>query len=164
MGTLDIIILVCFAPALVRGLSKGFIEQAVALVSVILGTWLAYHFSSMVSEWLKPLLEVSETALNVISFAVIVVAVIVGLFIIGKMLTGLVKLVLLGWLDSLLGLVFALFQAGLLIGLVIIMFDTLNVQFELVDQSILDSSMLYTPIKDAAYIIFPYLKELLFKQ
>lgn len=164
MGTLDIIILICFIPAIVRGISKGFIEQAVALVSVILGAWMAYRFSSLACEWLKPYLEVSDTVLNVAAFAAIALAVVIILFIAGKMLTGIVKLVMLDWADRVLGFIFAILKAGLVIGLVIILFDTVNIRFELVDTAKLDASVLYNPIKDAAYVIFPYLKELLLKQ
>ena len=164
METLDIIILICFIPAVIRGVHKGFIEQAVALVSLVLGAWLAFKFSSSVSVWLQPYLEVSETVLGVVSFALVVVVAVVLLFIAGRLLTGIVKLVMLGWLDRLLGLAFALLKAALIIGLVIILFDTLNLKFELVPTAKLDASVLYTPIKDLAYTVFPYLKELLFKQ
>ena len=143
---------------------KGFIEQAIALVSLILGAWLAFKFSTVVSGWLQPYFEVSETVLNVISFAVIMVAVVLVLFVLSKILTGVTKLVMLGWLDRLLGLVFALLKAGLLIGIAIILFDTLNVKFEFVEEKVLDESVLYAPIRDIAYVIFPYLKELLLKQ
>ena len=102
--------------------------------------------------------------MHVISFAVIMVAVVLVLFVIGKVLTGVTRLVMLGWLDRLLGLVFALLIAGLLIGIGIVLFDTLNAKFELVDNAILDESVLYSPIKDIAYTVFPYLKELLLKQ
>lgn len=164
MDTLDIIILICFIPAIIRGLQKGFIEQAVALVSLVLGAWLAFRFSSVVSGWLHPYLEVSETVLNVISFAVIVIAVVLILFLLGRLLTGIVNLVLLGWLDRLLGLVFAILKAALIIGLAVVLFDTLNLKFEFIKAEVLDSSVLYNPIKDLAYAIFPYLKELIFKQ
>ena len=161
---MDIIILICFIPAIIRGLQKGFIEQAVALVSLVLGAWLAFRFSSVVSGWLHPYLEVSETVLNVISFAVIVIAVVLILFLLGRLLTGIVNLVLLGWLDRLLGLVFAILKAALIIGLAVVLFDTLNLKFEFVKAEVLDASVLYNPIKDLAYAIFPYLKELIFKQ
>lgn len=164
MSTPDIIILICFLPAIISGIMKGFIEQAVALVSLILGAWLAFKFSTVVSGWLQPYFEVSETVLNVISFAVIMVAVVLVLFVLSKILTGVTKLVMLGWLDRLLGLVFALMKAGLLIGIAIILFDTLNVKFEFVEEKVLDESVLYAPIRDIAYVIFPYLKELLLKQ
>lgn len=164
MNTLDIIILLCFVPALISGISKGFIEQAIALVSLVLGAWLAYRFSALVSSWLDPVLEVSETALNVISFAAILIVVILALFMLGKMLSGLMRLVLLGWLDRLLGVVFALVKAALFIGLIITMFNTLNLNYEFVDNKILDDSVCYQALKDLAYAVFPYLKRLLFNQ
>lgn len=164
MSTPDIIILICFLPAIISGITKGFIEQVIALVSLILGAWLAFKFSTVVSDWLKPYFEVSETVMNVISFAVIMVAVVLVLFVLSKILTGVTKLVMLGWLDRLLGLVFALLKTGLIIGILIILFDTLNVKFEFVEEKVLDESVLYAPIRDIAYMIFPYLKELLLKQ
>ena len=164
METLDIIILICFIPGIIGGLQKGFIEQVVALVSLILGAWLAFHFSSLVSDWLHPYLDVSESVLNVISFSLIVMTTVILLFLLGRMLTGLVNLVLLGWLDRILGLVFAVLEAALIIGLVIILFDTLNIKFEFVKTEVLDASVLYNALKDISYAIFPYLKELLFKQ
>ncbi len=164
MSTPDIIILICFLPAIITGIMKGFIEQAIALFSLILGAWLAFKFSTVVSGWLQPYFEISETVLNVISFAVIMIAVVLVLFVLGKVLTGVTKLVMLGWLDRLLGLVFALLKAGLFIGIGIILFETLNVKFEFVEEKVLDESVLYGPIRDIAYMVFPYLKELLLKQ
>lgn len=164
MSTPDIIILICFIPAIIRGLQKGFIEQVVALAAIILGAWLAFHFSSVVSTWLLPYLSVSETVLNVISFALIILVTTVLLFLLGRLLTGMVKFVMLGWLDRSLGLVFSILKAALLVGLVVVLFDTLNLKFEFVKAEVLDASALYNPIKDLAYTIFPYLKELLFKQ
>jgi membrane protein required for colicin V production len=164
MSTPDIIILLCFLPAVISGLMKGFIQQVVALVSLLLGAWLAFKFSNVVGEWLQPYFNVSETVMHVISFAVIMVAVVLVLFVLGKILTGVTKLVMLGWLDRLLGLVFALLLAGLLIGIGIVLFDTVNVKFDLVDEAVLEESVLYAPIRDIAYTVFPYLKELLLKQ
>jgi membrane protein required for colicin V production len=164
MSTPDIIILLCFLPAVIRGIMKGFIEQVIALVSLLLGAWLAFKFSNVVGEWLQPYFNVSETVMHVISFAVIMVAVVLVLFVLGKILTGVTKLVMLGWLDRLLGLVFALLLAGLLIGIGIVLFDTVNVKFDLVDEAVLEESVLYGPIRDIAYTVFPYLKELLLKQ
>lgn len=164
MSTVDIIILIPFIPAVWRGISKGFIEQATALISLILGAWMAYRFSFLVCEWIRPQLEVSEVVLNVISYAVIVLAVVIILFTVGKLITGMLKLILLGWLNRLLGLVFAILKTGLLVGLIVILFDSLNLRFELVSTETLDTSYLYGPIKDAAYTIFPYLRDFLFKQ
>ena len=164
MATLDIILLVCFLPGIIRGLSKGFLEQALALVGIVLSVWAAFHFSALVSTWLKPYLTVSETVLNVISFALILVAVSLVALLAAKLLTKVVELAMLGWLDKVLGLVFAVAVNALAIGVVIILFDTLNVKFGFVKSEVLDQSIVYTSLRDLCYLVFPYLKQLLFKQ
>lgn len=165
MATLDIIILLCFVPAIVRGIQKGFIAQAISLVSVILGIWIAFQFSEMVCEWLKTYCSgVPGSVLSIVAFVIILVVVSVLLHLLGKMVKGLFKAASLGWMDWVLGLAFALLKAALIIGFVIILFDTLNLKFEFVKTEIIDQSVLYAPLRDISYKVFPYLKALLFKQ
>lgn len=164
MATLDIILLVCFIPGIIRGLSKGFLEQALALVGIVLSVWAAFHFSSLVCTWLKPYLEVSETVLNVIAFALILVAISLAVLLVARLLTKVVELAMLGWLNKVLGLAFAVALNALVIGIFIILFDTLNVKFGFVKPEVLDQSVVYTTLRDLCYLVFPYLKQLLFKQ
>jgi len=165
MCTLDIIILVCFALTVVSGIWRGFIAQVVSLASVIAGIWLAFHFSEMACEWLRPYLpNVSETILNIAGFVLILVVVSLLLHLVGKLILRLFKAVDLGWLNWILGIIFSLLKGALIIGLLLILFDTLNLKFELVKPETIDQSVLYAPIRDAAYKVFPYLKALLFKQ
>ena len=165
MCTLDIIILICFALTVVSGIWRGFIAQVVSLASVIAGIWLAFHFSEMVCEWLRQYLpNVSETILNIAGFVLILLVVSLLLHLVGKLILGLFKAVDLGWLNWILGIIFSLLKGALIIGLLLILFDTLNLKFELVKPETIDQSVLYAPIRDAAYKVFPYLKALLFKQ
>lgn len=165
MSTLDIILLVCFVPAIVRGIQRGFIAQVVSLVSVILGIWLAFHFSEMVCEWLRQYFpNLSETVLSIAGFVLILVVVALLLHLVGKLIMKIFKAVDLGWLNWILGLIFSLLKAALIIGLVLVLFDTINLKFSLVKPETLDQSVLYAPLRDAAYKVFPYLKALLFKQ
>lgn len=163
MTTLDIILLVCFIPGLIRGFSKGFLEQALALAGVVLSVWASFHFSTQVCSWLKPYLDISETVLQVISFALILIVVSLGAVLLGKLLTKVLELAMLGWLDKTLGLVFALAVNALVIGIFIILFDTLNTKFGFVKPEALDASVVYTHLKDLSYLVFPYLKEFFFK-
>jgi len=164
MNLLDIIILVCFIPALIKGISKGFIDQAFSLVSLILGVWLSFHFSTPVSSWLHGFLDVNPTVLQVIVFALILIVVVFGLRLVGNMVEKLIKIAMMGWLNRLLGVAFAFFTTFLLVGLLVILFDTLNTTLSIVPQETIDSSLLYKPIKDIAGIVFPYLKELIFNK
>lgn len=160
MNILDIALLVCLIPALIQGLRKGFIAQVVAIISLVLGGWLAYHFSSVVTGWLEQWLDISGPALGILSFILIFVVVITVLFLLGKVLEASVKIILLGWLNKLLGLVFALFKYALVIGLLIILFDSVNGKFDFVSESYLDSSFMYSGLRSVSYAVFPYLKSL----
>lgn len=162
MNILDIILLICFIPAVVQGFSKGFISQVIAIVSIIAGVWMSFHFATMVSGWLGQYIQGSEQVLKIVAFTLIFIAVIAVLALLGKFLEGTVKLIMLGWLNRLLGVVFSLLKAGLIVGLAIMAFCSLNNTFQFVSEETLNSSILFPPLKDLAYTVFPYLKELLF--
>lgn len=162
MSILDIILLICFIPALIQGLKKGFISQVISIVSLIAGVWMSFEFSTAVSAWLAQYVEASEKLLKIASFAIIMIGVFIILGIVGKSLEGILKFVMLGWLNRLLGVVFAFIKTVLVIGIVIILFNSLNNSLNLVSEETLAQSVLYPPLKDMAYTIFPYLKEIFF--
>ena len=163
MATLDIILLICFLPGIIRGLSKGFLEQALSLGGIFLSVWAAFKFSTLVCGWLKPYLSLSETTLSVVAFALILVAVCLAVLIVAKLLTKVLEMSMLGWLDKILGLAFALVVNALLLGVFIILFDTLNLKFGFVKPEVLDASIVYTTLRDLSYLVFPYLKAFFFK-
>ena len=135
----------------------------VSLVSVIAGAWLSFRFSGLVCTWLEPYLEVSPAVLQAIAFFLIMLVVMAVLALVGKAVRSILKFAMLGWLDKLLGMAFALLKAGLAIGIAVILFNTLNTKLELVKPEVLDQSVLYGHVKDIAYAVFPYFKELLVK-
>ena len=159
MGTLDIVLIVCFIPAIIRGISRGFVEQVVALISIFAGAWLGFRYGSVIAEWAAPYLNISDSILRIISFVAVVLVAVIILNLIGRLIAKTLKLALLGWLDRLLGLVFALLKAALIIGIVIILFDALNARFGFVRAELLDGSVLYKAIKSIADTVFPYLKD-----
>ena len=164
MNPLDIILLICFLPAVIRGLSKGFLEQAICLVGFFVSVWAAFRFSELVCGWIQPYLEVSETLLHVIAFAIVLVGISVLALLLAKLLTKLFEVAMLGWVNKLLGVAAGILVTALVLGVFVILFDTLNVRFEIVKGDVLEASVLYGVIKDFAYFIFPYLKQLLLKQ
>ncbi len=163
MNALDIIILLCFIPAIITGLKKGLVTQIFEIVSVIAGAWLSYRFSGLLCKYLAPYIETSEPILHIIAFVIIMIVAVLFFRLIGKGVETIVKLVLLGWLNKLLGVVFAILKVGLILGLIIIVFNTINAQVGIVKEEVLSSSVLYEPLKNAAYSVFPYFKELLTK-
>lgn len=163
MNIIDIIIVICCIPPLVKGISRGFVSQAASLLALILGVWLSFKFSVPVGEWLKEYLELPGTVIHVVSFALILTAVVLGLNLLAGMVEKVLEFVMLGWLNSLLGVVFALAKAVLALGLIFLLLTTLNSTLELIPGKYFDESVLYEPVKNIADIVFPYIKELILK-
>ena len=91
-------------------------------------------------------------------------AVFLALTLAGKALEGLVKVVMLGWLNKLLGVAFSLLKVILAIGLVILLIDTVTHALEIDCSKTTAESLLYNPIKSFADVFFPYIKELIFNK
>ena len=161
MNLLDIILLILLIPGTIRGISRGFLEQAVTLGGIVLAVYLAYHFSEPVCAWLAQYITVSDTVLHVIGFAVMLMGVLIFVMFFAKLLTRVADSASLGWFNRSLGFVFSLAVSALILSILAILFDTLNAKFELVTSPVLTESVLYGHLKDLGYLIFPYLKQLL---
>lgn len=161
MNILDIILLICFIPALVQGIRKGFIAQAISIISIIVGIWASARFADVVAAWVAQYITASEQVMKVMAFALILIVVFFLLGLLGKALEGIFNFVLLGWLNKLLGVVFALLKTALIVGLVIMAFSSLNDTFHLVKEEVLNESVLYPPLKKVAFDVFPYIKDML---
>lgn len=164
MEPLDIFLIICLACCLIDGVRKGFVAQVFAIASLWLAAFLSFRFSETLCARLRPLTDISPTVLNVVSFTVIIIVTIVLMYLLGRLVSGLFKLVLLGWLDRMLGIVFSLIWGSLVLGLVIMLFDTLNGCMNLVSRETLDASAVYCSLKNLAYSVFPFMKSLMFKQ
>ncbi|MCR4824946.1 MAG: CvpA family protein [Bacteroidales bacterium] len=158
MAILDIILLLCFVPAIVSGISKGFIKQAVDLVAILVAAWAAFHFSTVVADWLSQYITLEKTILNVVSFILIAIVVALLLNLVGSLITNAMKALSLGFINRLLGLVFAVLKVGLLLGLLILVFESLNSTLHLVKPESVSNAVVYNFLKDAAERIFPILK------
>ena len=161
MNILDIILLICFIPALVQGIRKGFIAQAISIISIIVGIWASARFADVVAAWVAQYITASEQVMKIVAFALILIVVFFLLGLLGKALEGIFNFVLLGWLNKLLGVVFALLKTALIVGLIIMAFSSLNDTFHLVKEEVLNESVLYPPLKKVAFDVFPYIKDML---
>lgn len=161
MNILDIIILICLIPALIQGIFKGFISQAISIISLILGAWASARFAGAVCQWMAQYISGSEQTLKIAAFILIFIIVIIALTLIGKLLEKIITLVMLGWVNRLLGAAFALMKWLLVMGLLALAFNAINETFQLVDPELIAQSHLYPMITGIADIVFPYLKNLL---
>ena len=158
MAILDIILLLCFVPAIVSGISKGFVKQVVDLAAILLAAWAAFHFSTVMGEWLSQYITLEKSILNVISFILIIIVTAVVLNLVGALITKALKAVSLGFVNRLLGLVFAILKVAVILGLVILLFETLNSTLHIVKPEATADAVVYNALKEAAEKVFPILK------
>ena len=160
MGILDIVLLLCFVPAIVQGIMKGFVQQVISLVAILAGAWLAFRFSSLIANWLSAYFTLDPKILNIIAFAIIVILAVLLIYWIGQLITKVIKIATLGWLNRVLGVLFAIAKTALILGLIVMVFESINGKFGLVSPEKLDDSGVYCFLRDSAERIFPYLKSL----
>lgn len=161
MNIIDAIILICLIPAFIQGFRKGFISQAISIISLILGIWASARFADIVTEWISQYMNAGEQVLRIIAFTLILIVVFIALGLIGRLLESILKFAMLGWINKLLGIAFSLIKALLIIGLVILAFNAMNNSFQLVKPETLESSVLYQPVKNIADTTFPFIKNIL---
>lgn len=160
MGTIDIIILACFLPAVVIGLKDGFVRQLVALSALILGLYLSVRFSAPVGQWITERWHLEPFWIKVISFSAIFIAVALVLSLLGKLLEKVLKITMLGWLNRILGLVFAIITTALVLGTIIYVVNSANGMLEFIPEEKIAESRLYKPLLHLVETVFPYLKSL----
>ena len=110
MNWLDIAIIVLLIVFTVSGLASGFIRSAFALAGVIGGVVLAGHFNNWAT------FISNENTAHIVAFIIVLLVVVIIATVIGAIVSKMISMVLLGWLDHLLGAAFGLILGGFIIG------------------------------------------------
>lgn len=161
MSIIDIVILVPFAFALYKGIKNGFVGQIAGISGIVLGIILGTRFSALVSGYISQWIEASESVIKIISFAIIIVLVIIAAALLSKAIEKLFNLVMLGWLNKLLGVLLAFAGTAFILGAVISLISYVNeTWFTIIPQEKIAESVLYQPLEDLANMVFPYFKNL----
>ncbi len=122
MKTIDIILLVPLVWGTIRGFTKGFILELASLSALILGIWLGFLLINEGIDLMTTyfnLEKIDETYWPYISFLLIFILVVVGVYFIGRFLKTVVHLTPLGIVDRMAGGVFGLFRWAFIIGLLL---------------------------------------------
>lgn len=160
MGVIDIIIVCCFLPAIFVGISKGLVRQLVAICVIYFGITLSLKFTDLVSTFISERISLEGFWVNLISFIIIFAIVAVAFTILGKIITKIIKVSLLGWVDKLLGVILALFISAIIVSTLIYFIDSINTLLQAVPAEKLEESKFFTPLLNFAKSIFPHLGKL----
>jgi len=161
MTALDIILLVAFIPSVIYGLKKGIVSMLITIVSLLLSIWVSYHFAGDVATWLGQWMEVTPVALKCASYIAIFLLVAAVMRTIQFFIEKLLEFAMLGWANRIFGALLGAIATGIVLGLCIMLFNTLNMHYHLVKDEALAACTVYNGLKDIAYTVFPFMKEML---
>ena len=155
MAIIDIVLVALLGFGLIRGFFKGFFVEVASLVALIAGIYGAIHFSYYIADLLMQHVDWGEKTINITAFAITFIIIILVIALAGKALTKLADFAALGLLNKLLGGVFGLLKIGLILSILLIIFDKMNNTITFVDEEHTKDSILYKPVKSLAPMLFP---------
>jgi membrane protein required for colicin V production len=125
MNITDYVVIAAIIISAVVGSMRGFLREAIALVTWIIALFVAWHFSDLIAPHLGGLLAGSPVS----TWAARVIIVALLLFLgagIGVTLAHFVRLSIFSGMDRFLGLVFGLFRGVVLLGVFVILAQLLR--------------------------------------
>jgi len=154
MNTFDIIIAALLLFGFIRGLMKGLFVELASLISLIAGVYGAIRFSYFVGDFLKNSVDWDEQYVSIIAFAITFITIVIVISLLGKLFTKMADFAALGALNKILGGVFGILKIGLILSIILLIFDKLNKTIPFVSKKTTEDAILYEPVKELAPLLF----------
>jgi membrane protein required for colicin V production len=142
---------------LYKGLKNGLFVELASLISFFVGIYIAVKFSYIVGNMLGDSITSSAKTGKVIAFVITLAAVVVGIHLLAKVFSSIASTLFLGWLNKLGGAVFAVLKTTLLLGVVLSLFQKVNVNNMIISKETQESSVLFNPILKTSEVLLPVL-------
>ena len=152
MNYLDIIIAIILLLFGFKGFRKGLVIELVTLLAFAVGIYGAMHFSDFTAEHLRDFMEINPKYLNTIAFVLTFILLVIGVNLLGRWVTSLVKAMNLNFWNKLGGGVFGLAKGLLLCSTFVLVLN--NMQWlGVIKEEVRKESLLYPYVEKTV----PYL-------
>lgn len=158
MNYIDIVLGILLLLAAINGFSKGLISEVASIAALILGIWGAIKFSHITTDFLIENFNMHSEHMNIISFVITFVVIVVLVHIIGSTVSKLAETVLLGFANKLAGLVFGILKSALILSIILVIFDKIDEDVHILSNKAKENSRMYEPIRSFAPSIFPFIE------
>ena len=139
-----------------QGFRKGFIDGIFSLLAVTIGGWVMSSFSDTTYAWLGWEGGNSRIAASGITF----IAVVIIVFLLGKMVKGVIDLVLPSMFDKLAGLLLGGLKVMLFFGIIFYLVASVDVTERILTQENKNASFFYKPCYSVAAFLIPHIEKL----
>jgi membrane protein required for colicin V production len=157
MNYIDVILGLLLIFSVIGGFKNGLITEIASLAALILGIWGAIHFSYITTELLIKYLDLKSDYLNIISFGVTFIVIVILVHIVGNVVNNMFDSGVLGITNKLGGMVFGLARSILFLSIVLLVFDKIDNDVQIIPEETKAKSRMYEPIRNIAPSIFPFI-------
>ena len=123
MNAFDIVVVVIISFCLIRGFFKGLIGEMSGIIGVVAGFYGAYTYYPFITVYAEKWIE-NPLMRNLVAFTLLFCAILVIISLISILIRKILKLVFLGWVDSIFGLIFGAAKGILIMSVLFIMVTT----------------------------------------
>jgi len=159
MPYLDLIIVLPIAWGMLRGFKRGFIIEVCTLMALVLGVYGAATFGDMAAEYLVREFHTDEQLSMVLAFALLFVGIVIVVYFFGKVLESVIKLVALGLVNKLFGMLFGGAKFALILSALLYVWNDFPLTERIIPNDWKQNSYLYTPMSGLAPALYPVLQE-----
>jgi membrane protein required for colicin V production len=126
LNFIDYIILVILLLFLIQGYRKGIIISLASIAALILGIYVAVHFSNYLDATLMEHLRPSRKWLPILSFAITFILVVIAVMLVAKLTEKLVDVVGMGFFNHLGGAALGLVKGVILVSILFFIFKSFD--------------------------------------
>jgi len=155
---LDICLVIPLVWGCIRGVYKGLMLSIGSLVGLILGIYLANAYASDFSELLLEQFVLSKRVAYIFAFFIIFASVAFIAFLLSKLLDKFFKVVMLGWVNRLLGAVFEVLKYALIVSVCLNLLTFADNYLSFIPEERKQESVLYEPLLKMVPTVLPYVK------
>ena len=156
MNYIDIAIALLLVWGVARGGYRGLVLEITGLLAIALAVYGAVY-TTFLQDFFTQDLHWESPYTVIVAKGITFLVIFIGIMLLGKLLTRVLKLVFLGWLNRVLGAVFGFLKMFLLMAFAINYLSDFNEKAQVVDQETINQSVLLDTFKETQDIIFPYI-------
>lgn len=154
MNLVDLFLGLALLLAIFNGWRRGFLLEMLSMVIILLGIWAAMEFSTVAESALKIRVSWTVEKRQLVAFVITFAVVVLGVSLLGKVLTKAINKTPIGLVNCMLGSMVAVLKAILMTGVVLTVLQ-LDFAHKIVSKEEIKKSVLAGPILGFSKALYP---------
>lgn len=161
MNFIDLIVIIITSFFLLRGLFRGFVLELTIVIGLIVGYLIAISYYDYLSFFVFKTYfpQIPDSIASIISFALIFIAINIGLRLAASAITKTLKFVMLGWLNRLLGAIFGTIKAVVIMGIAVFLLNLIPFSDTFLQKAGKNESVFYPLLELIGPELYNYIQE-----